>query len=58
MRESARKEKAEQAAGLAARVVETKTDKSQPVEEQKSRKRKLISGPTEFRDIRRDQPKR
>jgi hypothetical protein len=55
---SARPAKAQQAAELAGRVIETKTDRSQPVEEQKSRKRKLISGPTEFRDMRRDQPKR
>jgi hypothetical protein len=53
----ARKAKAAHAAELAARVIETKTDKSQPIEEQKLRKRKLISGPTEFRDVRRDQPK-
>jgi hypothetical protein len=43
---------------LAARAVEEATDKSQPAEEQQRRKRKLIKGPSEFRDIRRDQPKR
>jgi hypothetical protein len=56
-KEPARKAKAQQAANLAGSVIETKTDKSQPVEEQKSRKRRLISGPSEFRDMRRDQPK-
>jgi hypothetical protein len=49
---------AEKAAGLAAQTIEKATDKSQPAEEQKTRKRKLIRGPTEFRDIRRDQPRR
>jgi len=49
---------AEKAAGLAAQAIEKATDKSQPAEEQKTRKRKLIRGPTEFRDIRRDQPRR
>ena len=52
------KSMAEKAAKLAARAVEEATDKSQPAEEQQSRKRKLIKGPSEFRDIRRDQPKR
>jgi len=54
----AHKARAARAAELAGRAVETKLDKSQPAEEQKSRKRKLLSGPTEFSDIRRDQPKR
>jgi hypothetical protein len=49
---------AEKAAELADRALEKVTDKSQPTEEQKTRKRKLIRGPTEFRDIRRDQPGR
>ena len=52
-----REETSEKAAELAAQVIEKKTDKSQPVEEQKARKRKLIGGPSEFRDVRRDQPK-
>ena len=51
-----RKAAAEKAAQLATQVIEKKIDKSQPVEEQKTRKRKLINGPSEFRDIRRDQP--
>jgi hypothetical protein len=49
---------AEKAAELADRTLEKVTDKSQPAEEQKTRKRKLIGGPSEFREIRRDQPKR
>jgi transcriptional regulator with XRE-family HTH domain len=49
---------AEKAADLAARAIEKTADKSQPAEEQKTRKRRLIKGPSEFRDIRRDQPKR
>jgi hypothetical protein len=49
---------AEKAAKLAARAVEEATDKSQPAEEQQSRKRRLIKGPSEFRNIRRDQPNR
>jgi hypothetical protein len=56
-KQTPRKAKAEQAAELASRAIEQKTDKSQPVEEQKSRKRALIRGPKEFRDIRGDQPK-
>ena len=58
IREPARHAKAGQAAELASRAVEQKTDKSQPVDEQKSRRRALIRGPKEFRDIREDQPKR
>jgi hypothetical protein len=48
----------EKAVELAARAIERTTDKSQSVEEQQTRKRRLIKGPSEFRDIRRDQPKR
>jgi hypothetical protein len=52
------KAKAEKAAELAAHAIEKASDKSQSIEEQKARKRKLISGPSEFRDIRRDQARR
>jgi hypothetical protein len=52
------KAKAEKAAELAAHAIEKATDKSQSAVEQQTRKRKLIRGPSEFRDIRRDQPKR
>jgi hypothetical protein len=49
---------AEKAVELAEKAIEKTVDKSQPAEEQQTRKRKLISGPSEFRDIRRDQPRR
>jgi hypothetical protein len=52
------KAKAEKAAQLAAHAIERAGDKSQSIEEQKTRKHKLISGPSEFRDIRRDQARR
>jgi len=48
---------AEKAAKLAASAVEKIADKSQPAEEQQRRKRALIKGPKEFRDIREDLPK-
>jgi hypothetical protein len=41
---------------LAAREIESIDDKSLPAEERESRKRRLIRGPKEFRDIRRDRP--
>jgi hypothetical protein len=49
---------AEKAAELANQAIETATGKSQSAEEQQTRKRTLIRGPREFRDIRRDQPRR
>jgi hypothetical protein len=51
------KEAARAASQLAAREVENIADKSVSAEEQESRKRRLIRGPKEFRDIRNDQPK-
>lgn len=45
------------ASKLAARELETMGDQSQPVAEQQRRKRTLIRGPKEFRDIRADLPK-
>jgi hypothetical protein len=51
------KRKAQKASELAGRVVEHIVDKSMPVEEQERRKRALIRGPREFRDIREDLPK-
>jgi hypothetical protein len=53
----ASKAKADKAAEFASHAIERASDKSQSTEEQKARKRKLISGPSEFRGIRRDQPK-
>lgn len=49
---------AEKAAKFAAEAIEKVTDKSQPSKEQNTRKRRLIGGPREFRDMRRDQAKR
>jgi len=49
--------KARKAAELAARAVERVDDKSLPPEEQQRRKRALIKGPKEFREIREDLPK-
>jgi hypothetical protein len=52
------KQKIQKASDLADRTADRLVDKSMPVEEQQRRKSKLIKGPSEFRDIRRDQPKR
>jgi hypothetical protein len=41
---------------MAARELEPLGDKSLPLEEPDRRKRALIRGPKEFRDIRGDQP--
>jgi hypothetical protein len=49
--------KAKEASDLAARAIDRVVDKSMPPEEQARRKRALIKGPREFRDIRGDQPK-
>ena len=46
--------KAEKALELADSTAERLVDKSIPVEEQQRRKRALIKGPKEFRDIRKD----
>ena len=51
------KRKAHKASELADRAAEHLVDKSLPLEEQHRRKRALIKGPREFRDIREDQPK-
>jgi hypothetical protein len=51
------KKKAQKASDLAGRAVENIMDKSMPAEEQERRKRALIRGPKEFRDIRDDLPK-
>ena len=48
---------ARKAAQMAASVIENLGDKSEPAVEQQRRKRTLIRGPTEFRDIRADLPK-
>jgi hypothetical protein len=51
------KEAAHKALKMAARELEPLGDKSMPAEEQARRKRVLIRGPKEFRDVRADQPK-
>ncbi len=56
-KQSANKEAARRASTLAAREIEPLADKSMPAEEQERRKKALIRGPKEFRDIRSDQPK-
>jgi len=50
------KQKAQKALDMADRTVEGIADKSIPPEEQRRRKRALIKGPKEFRDIRGDLP--
>ena len=52
------KTSAHRASKLAVREIESLIDKSEPAEIQERRKRRLIHGPKEFRDIRGDQPKR
>ena len=48
---------ARKASKLAAREIERLADKSLPAVEKQRRKRTLIRGPREFRDIREDLPK-
>jgi hypothetical protein len=44
-----------QASALAGKVVDQLTDSTAPEDEQQKRKRRLIHGPREFRDVRQDQ---
>ena len=44
-------------ADMAAPVIDRLADRSATSEQQESRKRKLLKGPKEFRDMRRDQRK-
>jgi Arc/MetJ-type ribon-helix-helix transcriptional regulator len=48
----ARTKGANKAVKMAAAAIDDMTDKSQPAEEQQRRKRRLIKGPSEFRDLR------
>jgi hypothetical protein len=48
---------AQKASELADRAAEKIVDKSMPAEEQQRRKRALIKGPKEFREVREDLPK-
>jgi hypothetical protein len=50
------KKKAQKASDLASRAADRIVDKSIPPEEQRRRKRALIKGPKEFRDLRADLP--
>ena len=45
------------AADMAAMAIDQHADRSATSEEQESRKRRLLKGPKEFRDLRRDHPK-
>jgi hypothetical protein len=45
------------ASALAARTIDHLVDQSAPAEEQEKRKRRLMKGPEEFRDLRADLPK-
>jgi trehalose-6-phosphate synthase len=54
---STNERKARKAAEMAGRTVEAIESQSVPAEEQARRKRALIRGPKEFRDIREDLPK-
>ena len=45
------------ASELAGKAIDRLGDKSAPVEERERRKRRLIKGPQEFRDVRSDLPK-
>ena len=49
---------AAKASALAAKEIDRMADQSIPHEERASRKRRLLKGPTEFRDIREDHPKK
>jgi hypothetical protein len=45
------------AADVAGKVIDWHADRSATAEERASRKRRLLKGPKEFRELRRDQPK-
>jgi hypothetical protein len=45
------------AADLAGEVIDRQADRTATSEERKSRKKRLLKGPKEFRDMRRDQSK-
>jgi hypothetical protein len=51
------RKKQRKAAELAGEVIDRHADRSATSEERESRKRRLLKGPKEFRDMRRDQPK-
>jgi len=45
------------AAEMAGEVIDQNTDPSASTDEQASRKRRLVKGPKEFREMRRDRPR-
>jgi hypothetical protein len=49
--------RASEASELAGQAIDRLVDKSAPFEERERRKRRLIKGPPEFRDVRGDLPK-
>jgi hypothetical protein len=49
-------DKRRKSADMAGRIIDQQADQSASPEEQESRKRKLLKGPEEFRDLRRDHP--
>jgi hypothetical protein len=49
---------AEKAKQLAAKAIEGLVDPAVPAEEKASRKRRLLKGPEEFREVRLDRPKK
>ena len=51
------KKSAAKAAGLAGGMIDHLSDRSAPVDVREQRKRRLIKGPSEFREMRTDQPK-
>jgi hypothetical protein len=55
-RDAAQRKK-QKAADLAGEVIDQHADRSATSEQRESRKRRLLKGPKEFRDMRRDQPK-
>jgi hypothetical protein len=50
-------EAASKASKMAGKEIDRRADRSAPIAEQESRKRRLLKGPKEFRDIRRDRSK-
>ena len=46
------------AAAMAAEAIDRRADRSVPPEERERRKRRLLKGPQEFRELRRDHAKR
>ena len=56
-RSAARTKKAREASEMAGQEIDRLSDPLATAEERQRRKRKLVKGPKEFRDIRRNRPK-